>query len=183
MKKILIINQHFKTGGIRQSMENLLSTLDTKYIIDVVLLSGNTKDFQLRFPNICCYSPFIVSSVLTPFLQLKGMSFYPIRFLIRAIWVVLRKVSSEEHLINLSMKFSRPLGKYDCAIAYSHDIWYNNGGFSGGCYEFLRKKVVSPKKYVWFHAEPKAFNLNKERAICKYSNFEGVVTVSDACKE
>ena len=86
-------------------------------------------------------------------------------------------------MVNFSIKLSRKLGYYDCAIAYSHDNWFENGNYFGGCNEIVRTKVRSEKKISWLHGEPMTTGLTAERLYRTYEGFNEIVTVSNACKQ
>ena len=85
-RKILVINQHFSTGGIKKSLESLIPILMDNYNVNILLLSGNTKEFDEKYPNIRIDSPFVVSSVLSSLKDIKEMNLYVIRFFIKILF-------------------------------------------------------------------------------------------------
>lgn len=182
-KKVLIVNQHYHTGGIKTSLENLLHVLNDQYDVELVLLYGKTSEFKHDFSNIKCYSPFLISSVGSSLVEIKQMGYYPLRLLLKMYWKLLSKFVGFEKSIKLAIKMSKRQIGYDSVIAYAHDNWYSDGGFMGGCNYFAQMKVVANKKYAWLHGEPKAIGLTANRVITTYSNFDKVITVSNACKE
>jgi glycosyltransferase involved in cell wall biosynthesis len=181
-KKLLIINQHFSTGGIKKSLENLLPSLMNRYDVNVVFISGNTQEFDEKFPEIRMKSPFILSSALSSLKEIRKMNYSWLRDIIKVAFVFASKLCDTETMVNLIIRISKSLGEYDCVISYAHDNWLINGGFYGGGNSLAIKKTKSMKKITWVHGEPKAFGLNKDRLISTYSDFDYVVAVSDAVK-
>lgn len=182
-KKILIINQHFSTGGIKKSLENLLPILMSKYDVKVVFISGRTQEFDEKFPNVSIDSPFILSSCLSSAKEIKHMNYSGLRVMIKILFFILSKFVPAEKLVKFSVDLARFLGDYDCVISYAHDNWFGNGDFFGGGNYLAIKKTKSNNKISWVHGEPKTIGLNKRRLIYTYSNFDHVVAVSDAVKE
>ena len=185
MKKILIVNQHFLTGGIKKTLENLLPVLRERYDVKVLFLCGSTKEFEEKFPGCVLPTPFILSAIMSSLDEMKKMNPFllPIRVGIKCMGLVLSKLCSAEKIINCAIKMSKSLGQYDCAIAYAHDNWFKNGSFFGGCNEMVRTKADSEKKISWLHGEPKTIGLTPERLARTYREFDQVVAVSKACQE
>ena len=181
-RKILVINQHFSTGGIKKSLESLIPILMDNYNVNILLLSGNTKEFDEKYPNIRIDSPFVVSSVLSSLKDIKEMNLYVIRFFIKILFWVLSKVVNSEKLVKFAINVSNRLGKYDCVISYSHDNWSESGSFFGGGNYLALKKTNSVNKISWLHGEPITIGLTKERLFQTYSEFNHIIAVSDAVK-
>ena len=85
-KKILVINQHFSTGGIKKSLENLLPVLLEKYEVKVIFISGNTQEFDEKYPGIRIDSPFLLSSALSSLKEIRMMKLSMVRTLIKVIF-------------------------------------------------------------------------------------------------
>lgn len=182
-KKILIINQHFSTGGIKKSLENLLPVLLNKYEVKVVFISGNTQEFDEKYPGIRINSPFVLSSALSSLKEIRKMNYSLVRTFIKIAFVVVTKFIKTESLVTFAVNMSAQLGEYDCVISYAHDNWAENGGFYGGGNCLAIKKTKSYNKISWVHGEPKTIGLTKERLARSYKDFNHVVVVSDAVKE
>lgn len=182
-KTVLIINQHFSTGGIKKSLDNLLPELIAKYDIKVVFISGSTDEFDVKYPGIRLKSPFMLSSVLSSLKDIRTMNLSVIRIFFKIIFFVVAKIIGGEKLIYRLGDISGHLGKYDCVISYSHDNWFENGSYFGGGNYLAIKKTKSDNKISWVHGEPKTIGLNKERLIRTYKDFDHIVAVSDAVKD
>lgn len=181
-KKILIINQHFSTGGIKRSLENLLPVLMERYDVRVMALCGSMKEFNEKYPNMMIASPFILSSAMTSLDELRGMNLFILRFVIKVLSFILGKILDSEKFILYLARLCRRLDGYDCVIVYSHDNWFANKSFFGGANEIALKRVQAEKKISWIHGEPHTIGLTKERALRIYALFDDVITVSQACK-
>ena len=181
-KKILVINQHFSTGGIKKSLENLLPVLLEKYEVKVIFISGNTQEFDEKYPGIRIDSPFLLSSALSSLKEIRMMKLSMVRTLIKVIFFAMSKFIKTESLVNLAVDSSTQLGEYDCVISYAHDNWFENGAFYGGGNYLAIKKTKSHNKSSWVHGEPKTIGLNNERLVRTYKDFDHVVAVSEAVK-
>lgn len=181
-KKVLVINQHFSTGGIKKSLENLLPVLLGKYDVKVIFISGNTKEFDEKYPGIRIESPFILSSSLSSLKEIRMMNLSVIRTLIKMTFFVMSKLIRAERLVNLAINLSHNLGEYDCVISYAHDNWSDNGAFYGGGNYLAIKKTKSDNRITWVHGEPETIGLNRERLFRTYKGFNKVVAVSEAVK-
>ncbi len=182
-KKVLIVNQHFSTGGIKKSLDNLLPILMEKYDIKVMFLCGSTEEFKRKYQNIFIPSPFILSSIISSLEDLRGMNLFFIRVIIKVFCFLLGKIVDQEKILNTAIGLSRKLKGYNCAIAYSHDNWFNDGTYFGGANRLVTKKVEAAKKIAWIHGEPHEIRLTEERLFKTYMKFDQVVTVSQACKK
>lgn len=182
MKKILVVNQHYMTGGIKKSLSNLLPDLLKRYEVKVMFLCGDTSDFERQFPGVLVKTPFLLGSVLSPLQDLRKMNLTFIRVALKTVAVFLGKIVGAEKVLSFCIGRMKKLSGYDCAIAYSHDNWSEHGGFFGGANKIVSDKVDAPKKLAWMHGEPKTNGLSKERLFRTYRNFSEVITVSEACK-
>ena len=182
-KKVLIINQHFSTGGIKKSLENLIPVLTNKYDVHVSFISGDTNEFDEKYPGVRINSPFVISSALSSMKEIKNMRFRLPRILIKIVFYVLSKWFNQEKLVNCAINLSHSFGEYDCVISYAHDNWFGDGSFYGGGNYLAIKKTKSANKISWIHGEPKTIGLNTKRLLYTYEKFNHVVAVSDAVKE
>ena len=73
-KKILIISQHFSIGGIEKALGNLIPVLMSRYDVKVAFISGNTQEFDDKFPGTRVKSPFILKSALSSLRDIKKMN-------------------------------------------------------------------------------------------------------------
>ncbi|PWJ36997.1 glycosyltransferase [Fibrobacter succinogenes] len=181
-KKILVINQHFSTGGIKKSLESLLPILMECYDVNVLLLCGSTKEFDEKYPGIRIKTPFFISSGLSSLKDLKEMNLFFLRFCIKILFVYLSKIIGGEKVVKAFITISKKIGKYDCVISYAHDNWSKKGAFFGGGNYLAIKKTESSNKISWVHGEPKIIGLTSKRLFLTYSEFNHVIAVSDAVK-
>lgn len=182
--KILIVNSHLETGGIRQSLLNLLENIkELNLDIDLQLLKYDEsiirKYEQLNKVNVC--KPIrLLNSYLTPFSKQKNI----LNKIIKVIFWSLSKFIGNKKTIDLIMNLVRKKGEYDVAISFSNDIWASHvNGFCGGCNDYVIRKINANTKIAWIHNEPEKLGLTYE--ICKntYKYFDYIVNVSFACKK
>lgn len=183
MKKVLIVNQHYMTGGIKKSLSNLLPELIKHYDVKVMFLCGDTSDFEKQFPGLLMPTAFLLDSVLSPLEDLKKKNGTFFRILIKTIALLFGKLFGMERIVSFCVRRMKTIGGFDCAIAYSHDNWGKNGDFFGGANQIVTEKVEAGNKLAWMHGEPETNGLTKERLHKTYKVFNRVVTVSHACKQ
>lgn len=183
MKKILIVNQHYMTGGIKKSLSDLLPILQERYDVRVMFLCGDTIEFEKMFPGVLIKSPFLLATFLSPIEEIKKLSYPHIRLIIKIIFTLLAKLFGNENIIDFLIAMMKKIGSYDCAISYSHDNWGNKKMFFGGANRIVEKKVDAKQKIAWIHGEPRTNGLNAVRLNKTYKRFDTIVTVSEACKK
>ena len=181
-KRVLIVSQHFLSGGIRSSLENLLPVLMERFDVKVMALCGSTTEFSRKYPGVVLPSPFLLSSALTSLSDLRTFNHFWLRLIIKIFTHGLCRVLDPERVILGLARMCRKLDGYDCVIAYSHDNWFEDGGFFGGANEIAVKRAHARKKVAWIHGMPSVIGLTAGRVKRVYSGFDAIVTVSEACK-
>lgn len=180
-KKILIVNQKRRMGGIRRSMETLVDYLSKHYDVDILFLSDEGIPFPDHPGVRVLPGCFALNIYLSPSAELRKKKWYAVSFLLKAVMKLAEKILGSERMTSLLTGFSRGLQGYDYAVAYSHDE-RGDGGFYGGCPMFVQKKVQAGRKYAWIHGEMEAIGLTTQTAVSTYRNFDCVILVSQACK-
>ncbi len=148
MKKIIIVNNNMKVGGVQKSLCNLLWEIEGKYEITLCL-------FSKRGMYVDCLPPSVkVLEVGGPFRYL-GMSqgeCHGIDFLKRGIWAVLCRVCGRSKTFAMMKGFRHSLEEtYDCAISYLH-----NGrakSFYGGTQDFVLHQIRAGRKIAFVHGD------------------------------
>lgn len=181
--KILIVNSHLETGGISQSLLNLLSNIkDLNINIDLQLLKYDeniiNKFEQLKYVNICPQIR-ILNVFMTSFSKQRNL----LDRVLKTFFWGLSKIIGKKRTLDVIMKFAKESKEYDIAISYSNDIWASHvNGFFGGCNDYVLKKVKAKKKIAWIHNEPPKLGLTYELCKGTYEKFDYIINVSFACK-
>ncbi len=149
MKKLLIVNNNMKVGGVQKSLYNLLWALEGRYDVSLLLFSPRGEYLDKLPPEVKllpCKSLFRYLGLSQgeckrlPDRLKRGFLAFLSRFLGRPAAI---------KLLLLSQK--RLPEEYDCAISYLHNG--NIRSFYGGVQEFVLKKVKSKKKVAFLHCD------------------------------
>lgn len=179
MKKIIIVNNNMKVGGVQKSLYNLLWSVSGQYDITLYLFSliGEYVD---QLPSsvkiISCSSLFYYLGV--------SQNDCNNRFfdrLVRGFLALLCKIlgrPSVLHLMSISQKVLP--GKYDVAISYLQNG--NLHSFYGGVNEFVLRKVPAEKKIAFLHCDYCNCGANNTSNNKLYYAFDRIAACSDGCR-
>lgn len=186
MKKILIVNKSFCTGGIQSSMINMANELSTDYEVDIFAFypEGIMKerlDKRVR--------------VLIPTWQMQalGMAMGDIRkngnkkiYILRTMYALWAKLFDNRFPLWLSMKFQQKLTAadgtpYDMAISYHHE--QKKHTVTAGFARFVDQCVCANKKVAWVHYDPSTLNLDEKFNEKYYKQMDYIVAASKAVEE
>lgn len=185
MKKILIVNTHYKTGGIKTSLDHLIRFLSEDHAVDILFLNPPEKDAWHWADERVRMLPVIkpLDAYFIDGREIKNKKRGKLRYYFyKLLFKAKRMFWGSEKVIKQIIDKQKPTEKYDVAIAYSHDHW-TNGGFSGGCNYYVLKKAAAARKYAWIHGEHENIGLDRERALATYSGFDKVISVSKSCDD
>lgn len=152
MKKILIVNNNMKIGGVQKSLYNLLWSIDTVNEYDVTLL---------LFSKIGDYVENLPENIKIK--QCKGFFRYLGKgqgehkknlkdFLIRGFFAALSRFVGRAVALRFLLFFEPMLeGEYDCAISFLHNGHKND--FYGGTQDYVLNRVNSKKKVAFIHGD------------------------------
>lgn len=181
MKKIIIVNNNLKVGGVQKSLYNLLWSIDTKHEYDVTLL---------LFEKVGAYIDKLPESVKIlssegPFRYLgKNQSEYRNSLkdtVCRGFFAAVSRIFGRKQAIRL-MLLKEPVidGHYDCAVAFLH-----NGrkiAYYGGVQDFVLGCINADKKVAFLHCDYLqcgAYYAANNRQI---EQFHKIAACSDGCR-
>ena len=133
MKKIIIVNNNLKTGGVQISLLNLLKEISSLYDVTLLLFYAEEQDLTIVPKNIK------VLTVKSPFMYF-GLSLEEAKSSLgtligKVCWGIITKMFGRSVAIRLMSCFQRRIKGYDCAISYLHESPQKS--FYGGCNEFV----------------------------------------------
>lgn len=179
MKKILIVNNNMKVGGVQKSLYNLLWSIDTTKEYDVTLLlfhkaGAYLDDLPKTVKVIECRGPF-------RFLGRDQCDFHGFTGLVRGGFAALCKVFGRPFAVRLMLLLQpRVKESFDCAISFLH-----NGrvkAFYGGVPDFVLHRVRAEKKVVFLHGDYRASGVNHPTNNRTMAQFDTVAACSDGCR-
>ncbi len=178
MKKILIVNKSFETGGIQSTMVNMANELCKYYQVDLLIynpegIMRSRLDEKVNVINACgrlkalCTSP-------KKLIKSKNAVFGYFAML----W---SKLFGNELPINMAIKTQPKLAGYDLAIAYHQEQRKKSVG--SGFSRVVDKCVDAKVKAAWLHYDSDTVKLDEHFNITFYKKMDKVVCVSRSLME
>ena len=179
MKKIIIVNNNMKVGGVQKSLYNLLHTIQNEYDITLLLFSGR-GEYTDQLPDsvkvVECKSLFRYLGV-----SQGECSKNKIDSLKRGVLAVISKLFGRKFAIRL-MLMGQPMLKesYDCAIAYLHNG--NPKSFYGGVQDFVLHRIRANRKIAFLHCDYRNCGANHKDNNRLIEKFDQIAACSDGCR-
>ena len=182
MKKLLIVNNNMKVGGVQKSLYNLLWALDAHGGYDVtLLLFSKTGAYLEALPKgihvVECGGPFRYLG------QSQGEYKHSRKdYLLRGGLAAIARLFGRQSAIRL-MRLVQPKLKqhYDCAIAFLH-----NGrckSFYGGVQDYVLHCVEAHRKVVFLHGDYGRCGANHPANNRMMAQFDAIAACSDGCRQ
>lgn len=179
MKKILIVNNNMKIGGVQKSLCNLLWSTADQYDI-TLLLFAPIGDYLLDIPEqvhiLLCDSLFRFLGV-----SQKECSNNLCSYFTRGMLAYMCKLFGRKMIMPLLMLSQGQLKThYDCAISYLQNG--NPHHFYGGVNEFVLEKVSADRKIAFLHCDYMQCGANNEENNKDYEAFDFIAACSEGCR-
>lgn len=180
MKKLLIVNNNMKLGGVQKSLYNLLWSISDQYEI-TLLLFAPVGEYMADLPEqvhiLSCDSLFRYLGVG----QRECAKDLHDR-LTRGILACICKLFGRRAVMPLLLRSQKQLpAHYDCAISY-----LQNGDphhFYGGVNEFVLKKTNAARKIAFLHCDYLRCGANCRENNEAYRAFDLIAACSDGCRD
>ena len=179
MKKIIIINNNMKVGGVQKSLYNLLWSIDTEKQYDVtLLLFHKTGEYIESLP------PTVKVVECGGLFRYLGMSQGECKgkdALIRGALAALSRLLGRSAAVRLMLPF-QPMwkGEYDCAIAYLHNG--RKKSFYGGVQEYALKRIRACRKFAFIHGDYSRCGADYPENNRLLKQFDRIAACSDGCR-
>lgn len=177
MKKIIIVINNLETGGVQNSLINLVKEIHDKYKVTVLSFANKPSYQHLLPPDVQLLeakSPYKYLGFSQA--DMKGK---PVDYIARIFWVILNKLCGRSKVIQLMNLFQNRIIGYDCAISYIHEATENS--FYGGCNDFVLRNIEAKLKIAWLHCDFEHCGANNEHSRNIYPKFDRIVACSDGC--
>lgn len=178
MKRILIVNNNMKVGGVQKSLCNLLWEMDGQYDVTLCLF---------RAAGACLGE--IPAGVRV--LECRGAVRYiamsqgectGIHKLLRGGLAFLCRLLGRDRVMKLILFGQKKLpGEYDCAVAFLHNGTISS--FYGGVQEFVLKKVNAERKAAFLHCDYGNCGANHPRNNAILKAFDRIAACSEGCRQ
>ena len=150
MKKIIIVNNNMKVGGVQKSLYNLLWSVSDQYEITLYLFSRNGEYVDQLPENVRieeCSSLFRFFGISQNECGRGSTDYW-----IRSILAVLCRIFGRRFVIRIALASQKHLSeKYDIAISYLQNGRTSN--LYGGTNEFVLKKIEAEQKIAFLHCD------------------------------
>lgn len=179
MKKILIVNNDLKIGGIQKSLANLLNNLSCdNYEISLLVFNHIIADGITISPNIKIIKVGKAYSILG--LSKHELKKRPFLFLLKAFFIIISKIFGKRFSLKIIGLFQRKIDGYDVAVSYSHLT--SSKSFDNGSAEFVLDKVNANTKYCFIHCDYKNSGYFSIKNNKTYNEFDKLVCCSNSVK-
>lgn len=176
MKKILIVNKSFETGGIQSSMVNMANELSRHYQVDLLIynLKGPMRERLDEKVNVICACNRLKALCMSRKELIASKNPSIIAF--GAFAIVWTKLFGNRLSINMAINKQKKLFGYDLAIAYHQEQRKKSvlSGFS----RVVDKCVDAKVKAAWLHFDSNFVKLDDAFNNPFYEKMDKVVCVS-----
>lgn len=178
MKKLVIVNNNMKVGGVQKSLCNLLWELEGQYEITLCLFDAHGGCMEQLPPGVkvvTCRGPM-------RYLGLSQGQCRGIHKLLRGALALLCRGIGRDRVVKLLLPLEKKLPEeYDCAIAFLHNGTI--GSFYGGVQEFVLHRVRARRKVAFLHCDYENSGANHPRNNRTLRRFDRIAACSDGCRQ
>lgn len=180
MKKIIIVNNNMRVGGVQKSLYNLLWTMHKEQKYDVtLLLFRKTGSYVENLPDsvkvIECGGPFKYMGESQSFFKhsLKDS-------LMRGTLASISRLFGHNAAVRLMLiKQPKLSEKYDCAISYLHNG--RKKSFYGGVQDYVLNCIDAERKIAFLHCDYSKCGSNHSENNRMMAEFDKIAACSDGC--
>ena len=177
-KKILIVNNNMRIGGVQKSLVNLLHEIHDKYDVTLMLFSM-TGEYLRDIPE-----DIKVIQVRSHYTYL-GTSMAESRknfasFIARGFYATLGKVLGRKYATALMNLTQKKIIGFDAAISFLHNA--KSKSFYGGCNDFVLNCVDAPRKIAFLHCDYVKCGAHTAENAKQYARFDVIAACSDGCR-
>lgn len=179
-KKVLIVIDNMKTGGIATSLYNFLHFTHDEIECDLLVFDKESVDRTKL--------PVGISIIDSPrWLNVLGLSQKEVQevsmslSLLRLVLIFLSRLISGEFARAILFTFMRKYKGYDFAISYAQDNGWKS--LSKGCNDLVIKKVEASRKIAFVHCDYANYGGYDSRQEKMLSRFHSIACVSNSCKQ
>ena len=178
MKKIIIVNNNMKVGGIQKSLCNLLWSIHGRYDVTLLLFQA-VGDYMNQIPADV---HVLTTNSLFRFLGISQCECASIRErLQRGSLAFFCKLFGRPAVLRYMLFTQKTLPEeYDCAISFLHNGDVRH--FYGGVNEFVLFKVRAQWKAAFLHCDYQNCGANHPVNNRLYQGFDRIAACSDGCR-
>lgn len=178
MKKILIVNNNLRIGGVQKALVSLLWSIRRQYDITLLLFHPEGALMKELPPGVNVITPDSGYRYLGMSRQdtVRGKD-----RLGRSFYAAMTRVFGRKYATMLMGIGQKKLGGYDTAVAYLHNA--GDKAFLGGCCEFVLNHVSAKRKIAFLHCDYGLSGANTSYNNRLYAGFDTIAACSQGCAD
>ena len=178
-KKIIIVNNNMKIGGIQKALLNLLHEISSEYDVTLFVLNNVGECLEKVPKNVTVVG---CDSLYKYFGMSQAESKRSLHdYILRSLLAFTMRLGGRKFTTRIISAFSKKLKtEYDCAISYMHDG--SNRLLYGGCNDFVLSKINAKKKITFLHCDYENFGGNYKSNNAVFEKFDVIAACSEGCR-
>lgn len=178
MKKIIIVNNNMKVGGVQKSLYNLLWSIDGDYEVTLLLFRAIGEYANCLPANVKVQE----AEGLFRYLGVSQGECSGADALKRGALATLCRGLGRSRVMKLLLASQETIpGEYDCAIAFLQNG--NEKNFYGGVQDFVLHRVNAKKKVAFLHCDYRNCGANHPVSNRLIGQFDQIAACSDGCRK
>lgn len=177
MKKIIIVNNNMKVGGVQQSLCSLLWSIGGKYDVTLYLFRAAGANMDRLPPGVKvveCGSLFRFFGISQG--ECRGME-----KLLRGALAVVSRVFGRPAAAAIALASQKKLPeRYDCAISFLHNVGRHS--LYGCCQEFVLERIDADRKVAFLHCDHRNCGGDYPDNNRRLARFDRIAACSDGCR-
>lgn len=177
MKKIIIVNNNMKVGGVQKSLYNLLWSLDSRYDVTLLLFRAVGEYAGQLPPNVRILE---CGSLLRYMGISQSECVTPADKLIRGALAVICRLFGRDTAMKLILASQKTLPEtYDCAISFLHNG--RRESFYGGTQDVVLHRIRAGRKIAFLHGDYGRCGADHRENNRMMEKFDVIAACSDGC--
>ena len=177
MKKILIVNNNMKVGGVQKALYNLLWEIEGKYEVTLCLFNKCGEYVDMLPPSV----KVIEAKKPYAYLGISQGECSGFGALVRGGYAFAARLIGRKKILSFMNRIQPRLdGSYDCAISYLHNG--REKSFYGGTQDFVLGCVKAERKVAFIHGDYRNCGADHPANNRDMERFDVVVACSDGCR-
>lgn len=178
MKKILIVNNNLKVGGVQKSLYNLLWSLEGDYDITLCLFK-NIGDYSDKLPKSVKVTE---AKGLFRYLGVSQSEVKGLDRIKRAFLAAVSRLFGRKFTLKLLLLGEKTHeDNYDCAISFLHNG--KDKSFYGFVQDYVIHRVNAERKIAFLHCDYRNCGANNSYNNELIKRFDKIAACSDGCRE
>lgn len=178
MKKLLIVNNNLKVGGVQKSLYNLLWSLEGEYDITLCLFK-NIGDYAEKLPKSVKVTE---TKGLFRYLGVSQSEVKGLDGIKRAILAAVSRMLGRKFTLKLLLLGEKTReDNYDCAISFLHNG--KDKSFYGFVQDYVIHRVKADRKIAFLHCDYRNCGANNSYNNELLKRFDKIAACSDGCRE